>query len=140
MPDVCLALIFLACLVLGMLFNLHIVDRLKTTKELAMTINTQKAEADYIISYSSFNPGIPFYIERGITVVTNYAGELEMGSRYADARKNFISLDDFLKLLPSDKKVLFLARQNRIENLQHMFPERIHIQNCQNNRCLATNF
>jgi len=131
---------FSLAFMLGILFNLNTVDRLKTTKELAMMINTQKTKADYIINYSSFNPAIPFYINKGVTVITNYAGELEMGSKYEDAKKRFISLDDFMKLLPSEKKVLFLARQKRIENLRQIFPERIRIQGCQNDRCLATNF
>ncbi len=130
---------FSLAFMLGILFNLDIVDRAKTTKELAMMINAQK-KADYIIHYSSLNPVIPFYITRGITVITNYIGELEMRPKYENARKRFIGLDDFMKLFPSNNKVLFLARQKRVEQFRQVFPKRLHIQGCQNDRCLATNF
>ena len=33
----------------GILFNLNVVDRLKTAKDIAMMINEHKTEADYII-------------------------------------------------------------------------------------------
>ena len=123
----------------GILFNLNVVDRLRTTKDLAMMINEHKAEADYIISYSSYEETIPFYIKQGITVAS-YMGELEMGSKYEEAKKFFISEEEFLKLLPSDKKVLFVTKQRRVERLQEMFPERIRIQGCQNDRCLVANY
>lgn len=130
---------FSLAFMLGILFNLVIMGRVKTTKELAMMINAQK-KADYIIHYSSLNPAIPFYITRGVTVITNYIGELEMRPKYENARKRFIGLDGFMKLLPSNKKVLLLARQKRVEQFRQVFSKRIHIQGCQNNRCLATNF
>jgi len=123
----------------GILFNLNVVDRLRTTKDLAMMINEHKAEADYIISYSSYEQTIPFYIKQSITVAS-YMGELEMGSKYEEAKKFFISEEEFLKLLPSDKKVLFVTKQRRVERLQEMFPERIRIQGCQNDRCLVANY
>ena len=104
-----------------------------------MMINEHKTEADYIISYSSYEQTIPFYIKQGITVAS-YTGELEMGSKYEDAKKIFISEEEFLKLLPSDKKVLFVTKQKRLKRLQEMFPERIRIQGCQNDRCLVANY
>ena len=90
-------------------------------------------------SYSSYEQTIPFYIKQGITVAS-YTGELEMGSKYEDAKKIFISEEEFLKLLPSDKKVLFVTKQKRLKRLQEMFPERIRIQGCQNDRCLVANY
>jgi 4-amino-4-deoxy-L-arabinose transferase-like glycosyltransferase len=130
---------FSLAIMFGILFNLNVVDRLRTTKDLAIMINEHKAEADYIISYSSYEQTIPFYIKQGITVAS-YMGELEMGSKYEDAKKFFISEEEFLKLLPSDNKVLFVTKQKRIKRLQGMFPERIRIQGCQNDRCLVTNY
>ena len=130
---------FSLAIMFGILFNLNVVDRLRTTKDLAMMINEHKAEADYIISYSSYEQTIPFYIKQSITVAS-YMGELEMGSKYEEAKKFFISEEEFLKLLPSDKKVLFVTKQRRVERLQEMFPERIRIQGCQNDRCLVANY
>jgi 4-amino-4-deoxy-L-arabinose transferase-like glycosyltransferase len=130
---------FSLAVMLGILFNLDVVDELKTAKDVAVMINRQKAQADYIISYSSYDQTIPFYIRRGVTVAS-YMGELEMGSKYEDAKKIFIGEETFLKLLTSDKKVLFVTKQNRLKRLQSMFPERIRIQGCQNDRCLAANY
>jgi hypothetical protein len=124
---------------LGILFNLTVIDKINTAKNLAMMINEHKTKADYIISYSSYNQTIPFYIKRGI-MVASYTGELEMGSKYKDAEKIFISEGEFLELLSSDKKVLFITKQKRIKRLQDMFPEHIRIQGCENDRCLVTNY
>jgi hypothetical protein len=130
---------FSLAIMFGLLFNLNVVDGLRTTKNLAIMINEHKTQADYIISYSSYEQTIPFYIKQGITVAS-YRGELEMGSKYEDAKKVFINEEEFLKLLPSDKKVLFVTKQKRLKRLQEMFPERIRIQGCQNDRCLVANY
>jgi 4-amino-4-deoxy-L-arabinose transferase-like glycosyltransferase len=130
---------FSLAIMLGILFNLAVVNKLNTAKDLAMMINGNETRADYIINYSSYDQTIPFYIKRGITVAS-YFGELEMGSKYEDAKNIFISEEEFLKLLPSDKKVLFITKQKRLKKLQDMFPERIRIQGCQNDRCLVANY
>lgn len=130
---------FSLAIMLGILFNLAVVDKLNTAKNIAMMINGHKAQADYIIDYSSYDQTIPFYIKQGITVAS-YTGELEMGSKYEDAKKILISEEEFLKLLSSDKKILFVTKQKRLKRLQEMFPERIRIQGCQNNRCLVANY
>jgi hypothetical protein len=130
---------FSLAIMLGILFSLNVVNKLNTTKDLAMMLNEHKEQADYIINYSSYEQTIPFYIKQGITVAS-YKGELEMGSKYEDARKIFISEEEFLKLLSSDKKVLFVTKQKRLKRLQDMFPERIRIQGCQNDRCLVANY
>jgi 4-amino-4-deoxy-L-arabinose transferase-like glycosyltransferase len=130
---------FSLAIMLGILFNLTVVDKLNTAKTLAMMINGHKSQADYIINYSSYDQTIPFYIKQGITVAS-YTGELEMGSKYEDAKKIFITEEEFLKLLPSDTTVLFVTKQKRLKRLQDMFPKRIRIQGCQNDRCLVTNY
>lgn len=130
---------FSLAIMFGILFNLNVIDRLRTAKDIAMMINAHKTEADYIIGYSSYEQTIPFYIKQGITVAS-YKGELEMGSKYEDAKKIFITEEEFLKLLPSDKKILFVTKEKRLKRLQEMFPKRIRIQGCQNDRCLVTNY
>jgi hypothetical protein len=130
---------FSLAVMLGIAFNLHVVDKVNTAKELAMMINTQKTRADFIINYSEYDQTIPFYIERGITVAS-YTGELEMGSKYADANKIFINEEEFLTLLSSGRKVLFVTKQKRLKKLQDMFPGHIRIQSCQNERCLVANY
>jgi 4-amino-4-deoxy-L-arabinose transferase-like glycosyltransferase len=130
---------FSLAIMLGILLSLNVVDRLRTSKNLAMMINGHKTKADYIISYASYEQTIPFYIKQGITVAS-YMGELEMGSKYEDAKKFFISEEEFLMLIPSDKKVLFVTKRKRLKKLQEMFPECIRIQGCQNDRCLVVNY
>jgi hypothetical protein len=130
---------FSLAIMFGLLFNLNVIDRLKSAKNIAMMLNEQKKQADYIISYSSYDQTIPFYIKQGITVAS-YRGELEMGSKYEDAKKLFVSEEEFLKLLSSSRKVLFVTKERHLKRLQEMFPERIHIQGCENNRCLVVNY
>ncbi len=130
---------FSLAVMLGILFHLPVIDRINTNKNLAMMINEHQTHADYIISYSSYAQTIPFYIKKGI-IVASYKGELEMGSGYKDVENIFISEGEFLRLLSSDKKVLFVTKQKRLKRLQDMFPERIHIQACENERCLVTNY
>jgi hypothetical protein len=72
--------------------------------------------------------------------LSSYAGELEMGAKYPDAKSIFMSDEDFSKLISSEKKVLLVTKQKRIKNLQESFPGRIHIQGCQNDRCLLANY
>ncbi len=130
---------FSLAVTLGILFNLSVIDKLNTNKTLAMMISEHQEHADYVISYSTYTQTIPFYLKKGITVAS-YKGELEMGSRYKEAKNIFISEGEFLRLLSSDRKVIFVAKQKRFKRLQSMFPERIHIQSCENERCLATNY
>jgi 4-amino-4-deoxy-L-arabinose transferase-like glycosyltransferase len=130
---------FSLAIMLGILFNLPVVNKLNTAKDLAMMLNEHKKQADYIINYSSYDQTIPFYIKQGITVAS-YKGELDMGSKYEDAKGIFISEEEFIKLLPSDKKVLFVTKQKRLEKLKNMFPEQTRIQGCQNDRCLVANY
>ncbi len=135
---ICLAL-FSFVVMIGLLFHLPVVDRLNTAKDIAMMINEQKTKADYIINYSGYDQTIPFYIKQGV-IVASYTGELAMGSKYEDAKDIFISEEGFFKLLSSDKKILFVTKQKRLAKLQEMFPERIRLQACQNDRCLGANY
>jgi len=130
---------FSLAIMFGILFNLNVVDRLNTAKDIAMMINKEKTQADYIINYSSYDQTLPFYMKRGI-IVASYAGELEMGARYPDAKSTFMSDEDFFKFISSEKKVLFVTKQKRIKNLQESFPGRIHSRGCQNDRCLLANY
>ncbi len=130
---------FSLAIMLGILFNLNVVDRLNTAKDLALMINQEKTQADYIINYSSYDQTLPFYMKRSITVVS-YTGELELGARYPDAKNIFMSDEDFSKLISSEKKVLLVTKQTRIKNLQGRFPGRIHLRGCQNDRCLLANY
>jgi hypothetical protein len=47
---------------LGILFNLNVVDRLNTAKDLAMMINKEKTQTGYIINYSSYDQTLPFIL------------------------------------------------------------------------------
>jgi hypothetical protein len=130
---------FSLAIMLGILFNLNVVDRLNTAKNLALMINQEKIQADYIINYSSYDQTLPFYMKRSITVVS-YTGELALGARYPDAKSIFMSDEDFSKLISSEKKVLLVTKQTRIKNLQEWFPGRIYLRGCQNDRCLLANY
>ncbi|HVN95687.1 MAG TPA: glycosyltransferase family 39 protein [Syntrophorhabdaceae bacterium] len=130
---------FSFAVVCGILLNLGVVDRLNTAKNLAVMINQEKAKADYVIDYSSYDQTLPFYMRRGITIAS-YTGELEMGAKYEDAKDIFISDAAFLDLVSSEKNVLFVTKQKRIKTLEEHFPGRIHVRACENDRCLVANY
>lgn len=130
---------FSLIVMVGLLSSLHVVDKLNTTKKLALLIAAESPQPDFIITYSSYEQIIPFYLKKPV-VVASYTGELEMGSKYSDSKGRFISEEQFFKLIASNKRVLFTTKKKRLNRLEELFPGSIHLRACQNDRCLISNY
>ena len=135
---VCMSL-FSLVLMVGLILNFDVLDRVNTSKNLARMINAEKSQADYVVNYSSYEQTLPFYTKQAV-VLASYTGELAMGSKYADAQNRFISEGEFMDLISSKKKVLFVTKQKRVQRLQSALPGRLQVRGCQNDRCLMANY
>ncbi|MCX5809049.1 MAG: glycosyltransferase family 39 protein [Proteobacteria bacterium] len=121
-----------------MVLNIKTIDSLNSTKGLSNTINRNIREGDLLINYGAYDQTLPFYTRRNV-VIAAYNGELEMGSKYEDAKHIFISEDDFIKLLKSEKRVFSVLKTKRLKRLTEKIPENITIIDYQNERCLIKN-
>lgn len=121
-----------------MVLNIKTIDSLNSTKGLSNTINRNIREGDLLINYGAYDQTLPFYTRRNV-VIAAYKGELEMGSKYEDAKHIFISEDDFIKLLKSEKRVFSVLKTKRLKRLTEKIPENITIIDYQNERCLIKN-
>jgi hypothetical protein len=121
-----------------MVLNIKTIDSLNSTKGLSNTINRNIRKGDLLINYGTYDQTLPFYT--GINVViAAYKGELEMGSKYEDAKNIFISEDDFIKLLKSEKRVFSVLKTKRLKKLTEKIPENIIIIDYEGERCLIKN-
>ncbi|MCX5807516.1 MAG: glycosyltransferase family 39 protein [Proteobacteria bacterium] len=130
--------IFSFLFVFALLLHLNTIDMLNTTKTIANSINEKKDNYDYIINYASYDQTLPFYTKKRI-IIASYKGELEMGSKYNDAKKYFIDEDTFINLYKTDKKIFCILKEKRLNRLKEKIPDKILIINCHNERCLITN-
>jgi 4-amino-4-deoxy-L-arabinose transferase-like glycosyltransferase len=110
-------LCFQAFLLTGALFNLDLVDQVRTTKELALIVRQLEMPEDVVASYSSFDESLPFYVGHR-TYTASHFGELAMGSQYSDARPFFLTNRQFVELFNSSKRVFCVIKANRLERLQ----------------------
>jgi 4-amino-4-deoxy-L-arabinose transferase-like glycosyltransferase len=107
------SLVVCACVML----HPHVIDRLNTTKELAWEISAMSGPAPIVINYGSFDETLPFYLKRR-TYIANYFGELEMGSKYPDAKDRFLDKENFVRLFRSDQPVLVVLKVKRLSRLK----------------------
>jgi len=121
-----------------MVLNMETIDSLNSTKRLSGTINRNIHEGDLLINYGTYDQTLPFYTGRNV-IIASYKGELEMGSKYDDAKNIFISEDDFIKLFKSEKRVLSVLKTKRLKTLMEKLPENITIIDYQSERCLIKN-
>lgn len=140
-PKHLFAILFLFSLstILAIMAHSGVVDRVNTAKKLALAALEEKVRPDFIINYSALDLTVPFYLGRPIRIAS-YAGELAMGAKYDDARKVFMDEEEFFRLVGSGKKVLFITKFKRIEDLEERFPGRLRTRVCQNDRCLIANY
>lgn len=132
-------LFFSLSIIVAIVAHSGVIDRANTAKALALCAKAQGNTPDIIINYSALDLTLPFYLGKPV-VIASYKGELAMGSVYEDSRKYFMDEKEFLDILGSGKKVLFVTKYKRIKNLQQKFPGRINILKCQNDRCLLSNY
>ena len=119
-------------------FGISTLDKLNTSKQLALAVSQRKGGYDYLISYEIYERTFQFYTKSRLILV-NYIGELRMGSSYEDAQGSFITEQDFVRLLSSDNKVLFVTKANKIDRLRPMVSKEIGTIACQNKKCLYEN-
>jgi len=132
-------LLFSLSTIVAIMAHSGVVDRINTAKKLALAAAELKTQPDIVVNYSGLDLTIPFYLKRPV-VIASYKGELAMGAKYDDARKIFMEEEEFFRLLGSDRKVLFITKSKRLENLEKRFPGRIRTHLCQNDRCLLSNY
>ena len=119
--------------------NIKTIDSLNTTKGLAKTINNDIRSDDLLINYGTYDQTLRFYTARPI-IIAAYKGELEMGSKYNDAKGIFIDEQEFLKLLKSEKRVFTVLKTKRLMRLHEAIPDnKIIIIDYQGERCLIKN-
>lgn len=119
-------------------FNVPVLDRINTTKELAAIINQKRTGQDIIVNYAAYDQTLPFYT-RSRVIVASYKGELEMGSRYEDTKDLFINDDQLVALLNSSKNIFTVVKKKRLAILQEKNSKPMTILKCINERCLVYN-
>jgi len=101
----------------GVMLHPHVVDKFNTTKELAREISAISGPATIVINYGSFDETLPFYLKRR-TCIAEHLGELEMGSKYPDAKDHFLDKGNFVRLFRSDQPVLVVLKAKRLSRLK----------------------
>ena len=131
--------VFSFSIVIGLMFHAHVIDRVNTTKELAQKIKAEKKVNSIIVNYGSFDETLPFYT-CGRTYLAAYSGELEMGSKYNDAKKFFLNEDEFVRLFKSDKDVWVVFKTKKVTRLKELLSiDDDNMITCQNTRCVVNN-
>jgi hypothetical protein len=141
LPGPLFVILFLFSLstVIAIMAQSGVIDRVNTVKKLAAAVREADPPPDIIVNYSALDLTLPFYLGRPVTIAS-YKGELAMGSKYDDAKRIFMEEEEFFRLIGSEKKVLFVTKLKRIDNLEKRFPGRIRTRTCQNDRCLLSNY
>ncbi|MCX8021174.1 MAG: glycosyltransferase family 39 protein [Syntrophorhabdaceae bacterium] len=114
------------------------IDKINASKEIGLMVQQNKQKGDLIINFGSFNESLPFYTGERIIIVS-YKGELEMGSKYPDARPFFIDEEAFQNMVKERKRVWIVSKKKRIERLKNILGEEYRLITCQNQNCLITN-
>ena len=128
----------LAVIVL-MMMHTGLIDKVNTTKELAAVINREKSGGTLeVVNFASFDETLPFYTRQKI-YIAGYKGELEMGSAYEDTKDTFLSIEEFVNLFRSDRKVLCVLKATRLSRLRDLGIENVKVLACQSGRCLISN-
>jgi 4-amino-4-deoxy-L-arabinose transferase-like glycosyltransferase len=130
--------LFSLFLVSAIISNTPLLDRINTTKGLAAIIDQKSTGQDAIVNYASFDQTLPFYT-RSKVIIASYKGELEMGSRYEDAKDIFINDGQLGALLDSPKSVFTVLKKKRLAVLQGKVSRPMTLLKCMNERCLVYN-
>jgi 4-amino-4-deoxy-L-arabinose transferase-like glycosyltransferase len=129
---------FSLAVVTGLMLHAHVIDGLNTTKALAQRINASKTASSIIVDYGSIDQTLPFYT-RGRTYLASSTGELEMGSKYPDAKGFFLNEDEMARLFRSDKDVWVVFKAKRLARLKELGIQPSDVFICQDQRCVIGN-
>ncbi len=121
----------------GIMVQVRMIDGLNTTKELAREAQTLRTVNTAIVNYGVFDETLPFYVA-GRTYIADYKGELEMGSKYPDSKGTFLGTDAFLRMFRSDRPVLVVFKESRINRLRRLGIDEAPVM-CHADRCLIAN-
>jgi 4-amino-4-deoxy-L-arabinose transferase-like glycosyltransferase len=120
-----------------LMLNSNTIDKLNTTKRLSTMINQEGSKVEYLFSYGSFEETLPFYTKRPVLVAA-YKGELEMGSEYEDAKKFFLTEDEFVRSFDGRQGAYCVVRGSRLERLRERLHGGFTILGSQNGRYLIS--
>ena len=129
---------FSLSVVTGLMLHVRVIDGLNTTKALARAINESKTGSSVVVDYASLDQTLAFYI-RGRTYLAASTGELEMGSKYPDAKGYFLNEDEMVSLFRSDRDVWIVFKAKRLSRLKEIGIEPFGQPVCQDQRCVITN-
>jgi len=130
---------FSGIMVVMLMLNSDIVDRINTTKQLSATIRGLKPAPEHVVNYLSLDETLPFYLKKKV-LIAGYKGELEMGAAYEDSRHIFISEFDFIKLLGSGTPTVAVLKEKKLKWLKTMAGDRFRVIECRSERCLVANY
>jgi hypothetical protein len=118
--------------------HVQVVDRFNTTKQLALEARTFRKDNLSVVNYGSFDETLPFYLG-GRTLLVDFKGELEMGSKYPDSKAAFLGQDEFVRLFRSDRPVLVVFKARRSDGLRRLGLGKDAPVLCRAGRCLMAN-
>jgi 4-amino-4-deoxy-L-arabinose transferase-like glycosyltransferase len=123
--------------VLILILNANTIDKVNTTKKLATMINQEGSKVEYLFTYGTFEETLPFYTKRPVLVVS-FKGELEMGSGYEDAKRFFLTEEEFLRLFDGRQGAYCVVRGRKLEWLKERLTGGFVILGSQNGRYLIS--
>ncbi len=124
-------------LVLGIMVNADVIDRVKTSKHVADLTKLEDNRAPLLVNYHSFEESIPFYTGKRL-YIAGYKGELEMGAEHPDARPYFLDEDAFRTLYFSDQPVLVIVKSKRLGAFKENYGS-VELLKCRDELCLVPN-
>jgi len=130
--------VFSFALIAMLLSNAGMIDRQKTSKYLAKTINGLHVKTAPIVYYGSYDESLPFYTSKRIYIVGD-RGELEMGAKYPDAQSFFPDEKTLKTLFNSSEPVIAVMKQKRIPRFRELVKSDFKVVDCQDNRCIIIN-
>jgi 4-amino-4-deoxy-L-arabinose transferase-like glycosyltransferase len=130
---------FSLSLALVLMLHVHVIDGLRTTKQLAEIIKTQDVRSQILVNYRSFDESLPFYTGRRV-YLAGPRDELAFGSQDDDAKGFFLTEDDFTRLFRSERNVLVVLKEKRLSHVIGLNPRKANVLRCQDRRCLVTNY
>jgi hypothetical protein len=130
---------FSCFIVIALMANAHLIDRLNTTKHLSSIINEQSPPPQNIVNYAALDLTLPYYTKRPV-IIASYKGELEMGSDYDDSRRLFISEENFIKMFSSKERTVAVLKEKKIKRLEAVVGDKLRLLGCRAERCLVANY
>jgi 4-amino-4-deoxy-L-arabinose transferase-like glycosyltransferase len=129
---------FSLVVIIALMFYTGVIDSLTTTKAIAREIERLSGPDAVVVNYGAFDETLPFYLSRRI-YIADFTGELEMGAKYDDTRKYFLSKDEFAAMVQSGRSVFVVTKMKRFPVLQQLGIDTTRILARQDNRVLLAN-